>query len=335
MTRPDDPISLPPPGDGTLGHVALGDLTLVTGVVLPGVTLAVQRWGRIARDGSNVVLIEHALTGDTHVSGPVDSLHPTPGWWNGLLGPGLPLDTDRWYVVCSNVLGGCQGTTGPSSTNPATGEPYGLDFPLLAMSDFVTVHRRLGEHLGIEHWAAAVGGSLGGMQVLQWALDHPGDLDNAVVIAALLADDFDGPVDGVGRILGVDFDGLVDDAEAASTEELGEQVPPIELEAEEARHEIGGGGRHGCSGKKMCRRCVDTNELQARGEKGCKVEEMRRTGERLKVVHLERRKDGMGDSGAWLDFYTRLGSPSGDHRKSWKRASALGEVERGAPLRAG
>ena len=129
-------------------------------------------------------------------------------------------------------------------------------------------------------------------------LDLAADALHAVVIAALLADDFDGPVDGVGRILGVDFDGLVDDAEAASTEELGEQVPPIELEAEEARHEIGGGGRHGCSGKKMCRRCVDTNELQARGEKGCKVEEMRRTGERLKVVHLERRKDGMGILGA-------------------------------------
>src|SRR5690625_351116 len=118
MTRPTDPLALLPPGDGTLGHVALGDLTLVTGVVLPGVTLAVQRWGRINADRSNVVLVEHALTGDSHVVGPVDSLHPTPGWWNGLVGPGRALDTDEYCVLSVNVLGGCRGSTGPSSLHP-------------------------------------------------------------------------------------------------------------------------------------------------------------------------------------------------------------------------
>jgi homoserine O-acetyltransferase/O-succinyltransferase len=106
------------------------------------------------------------------------------GWWDNLVGPGKPLDTDRFFVICANLLGGCQGTTGPTSTDPATGKPYGLDFPMLHMSDFVTVHRRLLEHLGISRLHAAVGGSLGGMQVLQWAIDAPDQIDNAVVVAA-------------------------------------------------------------------------------------------------------------------------------------------------------
>jgi homoserine O-acetyltransferase len=101
-----------------------------------------------------------------------------------MIGPGKAIDTNRWFVVCPNLLGGCQGTTGPSSVNPATGKAWGLDFPLLDMKYFVTVHRRLGEYLGVSHWHAVVGGSLGGMQVLQWALSFPQDLDNAVIIAA-------------------------------------------------------------------------------------------------------------------------------------------------------
>ena len=128
MVSASDPLALLPPGDGTLGHVAIGDITLVTGVVLPAVTLAVQRWGRINEDRSNVVLVEHALTGDSHVVGPVDSLHPTPGWWNGLVGPGLPLDTDRYCVVSVNVLGGCRGSTGPSSLH-FDGHYWGARFP--------------------------------------------------------------------------------------------------------------------------------------------------------------------------------------------------------------
>ncbi|HSN44291.1 MAG TPA: homoserine O-acetyltransferase, partial [Propionibacteriaceae bacterium] len=101
-----------------------------------------------------------------------------------LIGPGRPIDTDRWFVVCSNLLGGCQGTTGPSSVNPATGRSYGLDFPLLDMSDFVTVHRALGEHLGVRRWHAAIGGSLGGMQVLDWSLRYPEEIELAVLIAS-------------------------------------------------------------------------------------------------------------------------------------------------------
>jgi homoserine O-acetyltransferase len=105
-------------------------------------------------------------------------------WWDTLVGPGRPVDTDRFFVICPNLLGGCQGTTGPSSANPATGEPYRLDFPLFTVRDLVTVHRALLEHLGVRRLHAAIGGSLGGMQALQWALDHPGELDRAVLVCA-------------------------------------------------------------------------------------------------------------------------------------------------------
>lgn len=158
-------------------------LVTSSGGVLHEVDVAYETYGELNADRSNAVYICHALTGDAHAAGYHEGAS-RPGWWDNLIGPGKPVDTDRWFVVASNLLGGCSGTTGPSSVNPATGKPYGLDFPLLSVSDFVTVHRRLGEHLGIETWAAAVGGSLGGMQVLDWALSHPQDLRNAVIVAA-------------------------------------------------------------------------------------------------------------------------------------------------------
>ena len=105
-------------------------------------------------------------------------------WWDTLVGPGKPVDTDRFFVICPNLLGGCRGTTGPSSPNPATGEPYGLDFPLFTVRDLVSVHRALLEHLGVRRLHAAIGGSLGGMQALQWALDRPGELERAVLVCA-------------------------------------------------------------------------------------------------------------------------------------------------------
>ena len=158
-------------------------LRLAGGASLDEVNVAYETYGRLNDTADNAIYICHALTGDAHAAG----LHvgeERPGWWDNLIGPGRAIDTDRWFVVSSNLLGGCQGTTGPSSTNPETGEPYGLDFPLLDMSDFVTVHRRLGEHLGVRHWHAVVGGSLGGMQVLEWELTHPEDMDRAVLIAS-------------------------------------------------------------------------------------------------------------------------------------------------------
>ena len=154
-----------------------------SGGILERVDVAYETYGTLNADHSNAVYICHALTGDAHAAGFHEG-DDRPGWWDNIIGPGRPIDTDRWFVVCSNILGGCQGTTGPASVNPATGEPYALDFPLLHMEDFVEVHRRLARHLGIEKFAAVVGGSRGGMQVLQWALSYPAEVGRAVVIAA-------------------------------------------------------------------------------------------------------------------------------------------------------
>nr|WP_255362898.1 homoserine O-acetyltransferase [Tessaracoccus sp. ZS01] len=154
-----------------------------SGTTLPFVDVAYETYGRLNAQRSNAIYICHALTGDAHAAGFHEG-DSRPGWWDNLIGPGRAIDTNQWFVVCSNMLGGCQGTTGPASINPATGEPYGLDFPLLDMGDFVEVHRGLARHLGIAKFAAVVGGSLGGMQVLQWALDHPEDLSRAMIFAA-------------------------------------------------------------------------------------------------------------------------------------------------------
>jgi homoserine O-acetyltransferase len=164
-------------------YTADDPLVLASGRTLGPVEVAYETYGTLSPQRDNVVFVCHALTGDAHAAGYRDDA-AKPGWWDNLIGPGKPLDTDRFLVVCPNLLGGCQGTTGPLSTDPAAGRPYGLDFPLLQVTDLVTVHRRLLEHLGVDRLHAAVGGSLGGMQVLQWALDAPDQLDNAVVIAA-------------------------------------------------------------------------------------------------------------------------------------------------------
>lgn len=158
-------------------------MVMASGAALGPIDVAYETYGELSPARDNAVMVCHALTGDAHAAG----LHVgarRPGWWDNLIGPGKPLDTTRFFVVCANLLGGCQGTTGPSSTNPATGRAYGLDFPLLAMSDLVEVHRALVHHLGIERLLAVLGGSLGGMQVLQWALSYPSEVANALVIAA-------------------------------------------------------------------------------------------------------------------------------------------------------
>jgi homoserine O-acetyltransferase/O-succinyltransferase len=158
-------------------------LVLSGGGRLERVDVAYETYGTLSAARDNAVFVCHALTGDAHAAGH----HGDPdrrGWWDNLVGPGKPLDTDRFFVICPNLLGGCQGTTGPSSTDPTTGRPYGLGFPMLQMTDFVTVHRRLLDHLGIQRLRAAVGGSLGGMQVLQWTIDAPEQVENAVIVAA-------------------------------------------------------------------------------------------------------------------------------------------------------
>jgi homoserine O-acetyltransferase len=154
-----------------LRTAALGPLDLELGGRLEDVTLAYQSWGELSPAGDNAILLLHALTGD---SGPGDP----GGWWEPLIGPGQALDTNHAFVICANVLGGCQGSTGPSSPDPLTGRPYGMRFPLITIGDIVNAQRRLAEHLGITK-LLAIGGSIGGFQALEWATRHP-DLTGAV-----------------------------------------------------------------------------------------------------------------------------------------------------------
>lgn len=158
-----------------LGHRRLldvGPLDLEAGAHLPQVHVAYETWGTLAPDGSNAVLVEHALTGDSHVVGEAGPGHPTAGWWPTLVGPGRPIDTDRWFVVAPNVLGGCQGTTGPASLAP-DGRPWGSRFPYLTVRDQVAAEVALADALGIEAWALVLGGSMGGMRALEWAVGEP------------------------------------------------------------------------------------------------------------------------------------------------------------------
>jgi len=158
-------------------------LTLARGGSLDRVDVRYETYGKLNASRTNAIFVCHALTGDAHAAG-FKPGEPKPGWWDSMIGPGKPVDTDRFFVICPNLLGGCQGTTGPASVDPATRTSYGLSFPILDMSDFVAVHRALLAHLGIATLLAAIGGSLGGMQVLQWALTFPQELGAAVIIAA-------------------------------------------------------------------------------------------------------------------------------------------------------
>lgn len=153
------------------------------GGALPDYRLAYETWGELNADRSNAVLVEHALTGDSHVAGPAAPGHPTSGWWDPLIGPGRALDTTRYFVVAPNVLGGCQGSTGPAS--PAQdGSAYGSRFPLLTVRDQVAAEAALADALGIDTWAAVLGGSMGGMRSLEWAVTYPDRVAAALVLAA-------------------------------------------------------------------------------------------------------------------------------------------------------
>lgn len=158
-------------------------MALDAGSTMAGITMAYETWGRLDADGSNAVLICHAWTGDSHVSGPAALGHPTPGWWEGVVGPGLAIDTERWFVVCINVLGGCQGSTGPASPHPDDGRPWGSRFPVVTIRDMVRAEARVADHLGVRRWHAIVGGSMGGMQVLEWAITFPDRVGAIVPVA--------------------------------------------------------------------------------------------------------------------------------------------------------
>jgi homoserine O-acetyltransferase len=167
---------------GERRFVDLARFELELGGSLPSVRVAFETLGTLDERGGNAVLVLHALTGDSHVAGPGGPGHLTPGWWDELVGPGKPLDTDRWFVVCPNVLGGCQGTTGPASEAP-DGRPWGSRFPKVTIRDQVAVEIALSDALGIERWAAVVGGSMGGMRVLEWAVMAPNCVGVAVALA--------------------------------------------------------------------------------------------------------------------------------------------------------
>jgi homoserine O-acetyltransferase len=172
------------PGDRRF--VGIGDVVLERAGNLDGVQMAYETWGELSPDGDNAVLVLHALTGDSHVVGPAGPGHATAGWWGQLIGPGRPLDTDRWFVVAPNVLGGCQGTTGPSSP-AADGRPYGSRFPYLTVRDQVAAEVALADALGIARWALVVGGSMGGMRALEWAVTEPDRLERLFVLASTAA----------------------------------------------------------------------------------------------------------------------------------------------------
>ncbi len=173
----------PEHGPGQRQFVDIGALHLEAGGRLPGVTLAYETWGELNAARDNAVLICHALTGDSHVAGPAVPGHATAGWWSTVVGPGLAIDTDRWFVVAANVLGGCQGSTGPASPAP-DGTPWGSRFPSITIRDQVAAEVELTDRLGIAQWAHIVGGSMGGQRVLEWAVTARDRVRSIAVVAS-------------------------------------------------------------------------------------------------------------------------------------------------------
>ena len=156
---------------------------LESGARLGPITVAYETYGQLNESRSNAVLVCHALSGDAHAAGYHTPRDPKPGWWENMIGPGKGIDTNKYFVICSNFLGGCKGTTGPTSVNPETGRPYGLDFPVITVGDMVRVQYALVRQLGIGRLLCVTGGSLGGMQALEWATRFPDAMDSVMLIA--------------------------------------------------------------------------------------------------------------------------------------------------------
>jgi homoserine O-acetyltransferase/O-succinyltransferase len=171
------------PGDtpGARQLMPIGDLVLESGEVLPDVSMCFETAGQLNASRSNAVLVLHGFTADSHLCGPAGPGHPEAGWWDGIVGPGKAIDTDRFFVVCPNVLGGCQGSTGPGQIAP-DGEPWGSRWPVTTVRDMVAAERRLADALGIERWFSMIGVSLGGMRALEWAVGSPERAERAIII---------------------------------------------------------------------------------------------------------------------------------------------------------
>ena len=162
------------------------EMILDSGRRLGPITIAYETLGILNAEKNNVVLVLHALTGDSHVAGNYSESDAKPGWWDNMVGPGKGIDTDKYFVICSNVLGGCMGSTGPASINPETGKPYGLGFPLVTIGDMVRAQKALFDHLGIQQILSMTGGSMGGMQVLQWCVQYPEMVQSAIPLATTM-----------------------------------------------------------------------------------------------------------------------------------------------------
>jgi len=182
MNAPHDPSSV---GAATAQNATFNEpLRLRGGAELPSFEIAYETYGRLNEARTNAVLVCHALNASHHVAGYYEEDRKNIGWWDNLVGPGKPLDTDRFFVVGSNYIGSCFGSTGPASIHPATGKPWGADFPVVTVEDWVEAQARLADRLGIERFAAVIGGSLGAMQALQWSLSYPARVRHSIVIAA-------------------------------------------------------------------------------------------------------------------------------------------------------
>lgn len=168
----------------TINFAEKKDFVLESGKKFGPITVAYETFGRLNKNKDNAILVIHALTGDTHVCSYYDKGTKTPGWWDIMVGPGKSIDTNKFFVICSNCLGGCYGTTGPSSINPETKKRYALDFPIISIKDMVETQKLLIDHLGIKKLKNVIGGSIGGMQVLEWAVLYPDMIETSIVIAS-------------------------------------------------------------------------------------------------------------------------------------------------------
>src|SRR5690606_28393076 len=173
--REGDPV-------GRRQFLDIGTVRLERGGFVPDVRMAYETWGTLSPTKDNAVLVLHALTGDSHVLGPIEEGHLSPGWWDSMVGPGRAIDTDRFFVVAANILGGCQGTTGPASPGP-DGRPWGSRFPALTVRDQVAAEVALSDVLGIDAWRGVIGGSAGGMRALEWAIEQPDRVERLFLLA--------------------------------------------------------------------------------------------------------------------------------------------------------